>query len=159
MVRVLKVGGKLIVVVPAEKSEKWLLKLRPTYFAEIHHVRVFRIGQLEDTLLKYKFKLIRKKRKGFLQHIEFYYLFKNVKNSKGQLSIGNWRENNVTKLLHIGMIFLDPTILHVPLQLLPKWFWLPLPVWVIAFPFGYAINTIGNRFFPKSIYYEFVKKK
>ncbi|HRP59318.1 MAG TPA: class I SAM-dependent methyltransferase, partial [Vicingus sp.] len=34
--RVLKKGGIFHINVPAEKSEKWLISIRPTYFKEIH---------------------------------------------------------------------------------------------------------------------------
>src|SRR5579871_6519508 len=45
--RILKNNGTLKIIVPGEISEKWLLQLRPTYFKEIHHVRIFKGKSLE----------------------------------------------------------------------------------------------------------------
>ena len=157
IVRVLKKDGKIILNVPAKRSEQWLLKIRPTYFKEIHHVRIFENNELETILSRYHLIMKKKKNKGFLQHIEFYYLFKVVKNSKGQLGIGNWRDHSMTMILHILMIFFDPTILHVPLRLLPPKMWLPFPMWFFTFPVGFAVNFLGDKVFPKSIFYEFEK--
>src|SRR3712207_8715106 len=38
------------------------------------------------------FKLIKKEKRGFFQHIELYFLFKRKYNSKSQISIGDWRQ-------------------------------------------------------------------
>ena len=71
--RVLVVGGELIVSIPYWKSEELLLKIRPTYFDEIHHVRIFMEGDLEK-MLRDKFLFVKKNRRNFLSHIEIIYL-------------------------------------------------------------------------------------
>lgn len=148
--RVLKPGGKLIASIPYYKSEKWLLKIRSTYFNEIHHVRIFKKNELDNMLVNNGFILSKKRKKGFLQHIELYFLFKRKIKSKTQVSIGSWRDNIWTKSLHATMLYLDPLVLQTPL----KYF----PLWVITIPVGLLINNIGSYFFPKSFYYEFIKK-
>ncbi len=147
--RVLKKKGKFIINVPHYNSEKWLLKLRPTYFKEIHHVRVFRENELDHLLRQNSFKLLRKDKKGFLQHIELFFLFSRKINSKTQLSIGSWRDNYFTKSLHAVMLYFDPLVIHTPL--------IYFPIWIITLPIGYLINFFGNIYFPKSFYYEAVK--
>ncbi len=94
--RVLKPCGTFIVNIPYHKSEYWLLKIRPTFHKEIHHVRIFEETQLEDMLKKKKFTLLKKIKKDFLQHIELYFLFKRKIKSSTQLSIGSWRDTPVT---------------------------------------------------------------
>ena len=148
--RVLKPRGKVIISVPYHKSEKWLLKIRPTYFKEIHHVRIFKENELERLCKKRNLFLKMKKQAGFLQHIELYLLFKRKVNSKTQVSIGSWRDNIGTKFVHVTMLCFEPLCLSTPL----KYF----PLWIITIPLGSAVNNIGNIFFPKSLDYEFIKK-
>ncbi len=148
--RVLKKEGKLIISVPHYKSEKWLLKLRPSYFKEIHHVRIFKEKELDRILINKGFILDKKARKGFLQHIELYFLFKRKIKSKTQVSIGSWRDNIWTKTLHAIMLYFDPLVLKTPLVY--------FPVWILTLPIGLLINSIGNIYFPKSFYYEFIKE-
>jgi hypothetical protein len=33
-----------------------------------------------------------------------------------------------------------------------------IPLWIITLPIGWLINSVGNMYFPKSFYYEFIKK-
>ena len=149
--RVLKPGGKFVINIPHYNSEKWLLSVRPTYFEEIHHVRIFKEKELESMLKKLGFKLFFKKRTGFLQHIELFLLFKRKVDSRKQTSIGSWRDNYFTKMVHATMLFFDPTVIHTPLVY--------FPLWIITIPIGNTINLIGNKYFPKSFYYKFKKIK
>ena len=151
IIRVLKVGGRLKVNIPHYNTEAWLLKLRPTYFKEIHHVRVFKENELEKILMKKNMSLKKKLQQRFLQHVELYFLFKRKVNSKNQLSIGSWRDSYTTKAVHAFMILFDKTVLDTPL----KYF----PVWVVTIPLGYFINFFGNMFLPTSLYYEFKKNE
>ena len=148
--RVLKPGGKLIASIPYYKSEEWLVKIRPTYFKEIHHVRIFKKNELEKLCKAENLFLSKKKKIGFLQHIELYFLFKRKINSNNQVSIGSWRDNIWTMSLHATMLYFDPLVLKTPLVY--------FPIWVITIPVGLTINYFGNKFFPKSFYYEFIKK-
>lgn len=149
--RVLKTDGKFIVNIPYWKSEKWLAKIRPSYFQEIHHVRVFKDKELDDILCKYNMKILSKKKTGFLSHIEHYHMFARKINSETQLGIGNWRDNWKTKCLHLSLLFFDSKVLETPLKF--------FPLWIITVPIGFLINLLGNRYFPKSISYEAIKEK
>ena len=148
--RVLKPKGRVIISVPYHRSEKWLLKIRPTYFQEIHHVRIFKENELEKLCKKKHLILMKKKKAGFLQHIELYFLFKRKINSRTQVSIGSWRDNIWTKFVHATMLYFEPLCLSTPL----KYF----PIWLITIPTGHILNSFGNLFFPKSLDYEFIKK-
>ncbi|OGH06545.1 MAG: hypothetical protein A2W22_05280 [Candidatus Levybacteria bacterium RBG_16_35_11] len=147
--RVLKSKGKVIVNVPHYKSEEWLLKIRPTYFSEIHHVRFFKEGEIESLFKESKMVLEKKKKKGFLQHFELYFLFKRKVKSDSQLSIGSWRDNFYTKAVHAFFLMFDPVVVRTPLVY--------FPLWIITVPIGFVFNWFGNLFLPKSFYYEFVK--
>ncbi len=147
--RILKKNGKLIVNIPASKSEKLLLNIRPSYFKEIHHIRIFKDNELEKILEKRNYILLKKKFTGFLRHIEFIYLFKRKVKSKTQISIGNWRDNIYTKFVHCITLYFEPLVLRTPLVY--------FPIWIITIPTGYVINYFGNMILPKSIYYEFIK--
>lgn len=151
--RVIKEGGKFIINVPAEKSEAWLLKIRPTYFKEIHHVRVFKNeeNELENILRKFNLEVVKKKPRGFLQHIDLYWLFTRTKKSSTQLGIGNWRDTKMSMAIHLVLLFFDFSILSTPL----KW----VPIWIITLPIGFSISFFGDKIFPKSFYYEFEKLK
>ncbi len=148
--RVLKKKGILVVNIPFYKSEKWLSKVRPTYFKEIHHVRVFKEKELEEVLEKQGLYVKKKSRRGFIQHIELYILLKRKVKSKTQLSIGSWRDNIFTKSVHAMVLYFEPLVLSTPLVY--------IPIWIITIPLGYVINFFGNLVFPKSYYYEFIKK-
>lgn len=147
--RVLKKNGTFIASIPHYNSEKWLLTIRPTYFKEIHHVRIFKKNELEKRCKKVNLRLVKKKRRGFLQHIELFFLFKRKVSSKTQVSIGSWRDTFFTKLVHAFMLYFDPLILKTPL--------LYVPLWLVTIPVGGALNLVGNIFFPKGFYYEFEK--
>lgn len=150
-IRVLKVGGKFIINVPAEKSEAWLLSLRPSYFNEIHHVRIIKNekNELESLLDILNCTILDKKPRGFLQHVDLYWLFTRTKKSDTQLGIGNWRDTKMSMFIHIAVLFFDGSVLQTPLI----WF----PFWVITIPIGLPISFIGDRIFPKSFYYKFQK--
>lgn len=148
--RVLKKNGVFKINIPHYKSEAWLLKLRPTFPKEIHHVRVFKDNELDNILIKYGFVINKKARKGFLQHLELFFLFNRNIKSKTQLSIGSWRDNYFTKFIHVALLYFDPSILTTPLVY--------FPIWIITVPIGYCVNFLGNIFLPKSLYYEARKK-
>ncbi len=148
--RVLRSKGRFIASIPYYKSERWLLKIRPSYFKEIHHVRVFKRNELENLCRRENLILTKKRKKGFLQHIELFFLFKRKNKSNSQISIGSWRDNVWTKMIHAIMLYFDPLALETPLKF--------FPIWVVTIPFGLIINNFGSLFFPKSLYYEFVKK-
>lgn len=147
--RVLKKGGRFFVNVPYYKSEYWLLKVRPTYHKEIHHVRIFKKGQLRKIMKKHKFSTVKEKNTAFLQHVLLYYLFRRKIKSNTQTSIGSWRDNYKTKTVFAFMLLFDPFILNTPL----KYF----PIWIITVPIGMVINFFGNKIFPRSVYFEFEK--
>ncbi len=147
--RVLRPGGEFIVNIPYWKSEKWLLKLRPTYFNEIHHCRIFEENSLEELLEGKNFSLMKKNRVGFLSHVYLYYMFKRTPVGKTQLGIGDWRDNWKTKLLSIILMFFDERLFKTPIKY--------CPVWLITLPIGLMINCFGNIFFPKALFYKFKK--
>lgn len=148
-VRVLKPKGKLIVNVPAPASERWLLKVRPTYFEEIHHVRIFEGTQMQDLFESNGLKLAKKQPRDFSDHVILYYVFKTTKNSDSQLGIGNWRDSWLGRILFGIHAFTKPSLVFSsPLKY--------IPLWLITIPFGLVINFVGNKFFPKSMYYEFL---
>lgn len=147
--RVLKPGGQFIINIPYWKSEQWLLKLRPAYFDEIHHVRIFGENSLEKLLADKKFSLIKKRRTGFLHHIFQYYMFKRKPSTKTQLGIGHWRDNWKTKSLYVSLMFFDEQLFKTPVRF--------CPLWIITLPIGLLIDLFGNIFLPKSLSYEFRK--
>jgi GT2 family glycosyltransferase/protein-L-isoaspartate O-methyltransferase len=149
--RVLKSGGKFIISFPVQKSEEWLLKLRPTYFKEIHHVRIIDPVHFNSRMHKLGFVKQVEKHTGFLSHIELYVLFTRRQKSAVQTSIGSWRDTPFTFLLHIMLLYLEPDVLHTPLKFIPIWF--------ITIPLGTILNGIGNTFFPKSVHLEYQLRK
>ncbi len=151
MVRVLKPGGILVVNVPAEKSEQWLLRIRPTYHQEIHHVRIFKAGEITALFTVRGLQQRTHKRMGFIDHLLLYYLFTRTPSSDSQLGIGNWRDSLVGMVLFALQTYTKPELVF------SSWLWI-VPLWIIGIPLGWLVNGVGNHFFPKSMYYEFRKK-
>lgn len=151
MTRVIKPGGKIILSFPHIRSERWLTKLRPTYFKEIHHVRIINQNKLIKQLSQLGFTLQKCKNTGFIAHIELYFLFTRKNIQKSQTSIGSWRDNYFLIVLHVCLLFLSVEIFHTPLKI--------VPIWIITIPLGLIIDNIGSRFFPKTVYMELKYEK
>ncbi len=148
--RVLKKAGKLTVVVPAEKSENWLIKIRPNYLKEMNHQRIFKQGELKSILSKKNYSLNKIKAQNFIEHLELYFFTKTQKSSSTQLQIGDWRKNPFTIIIHAFFASFDPYwVFNTPLKF--------IPIWLITIPIGFIINFFGNKIMPKSIHYEFIK--
>ncbi len=145
--RVLKPGGAFVANIPFHKSERWLQGLRPTYFNEMNHVRVFGECELEEMLGRLRLVMTRKSRRDFLNHVFQYYMLTR-KSSKGtQLGIGNWKDTFASRSLFAFLMLFDTRLFRTPLAY--------IPVWVVTLPCGLAINWIGNCFLPKSLLYTF----
>jgi hypothetical protein len=125
------------------------LKIRPTYHQEIHHVRIFKEGEMESLLGKYGFSLIKKEREGFIENFALYYLFKTSPASSTQLAIGDWNRNLMSKIVFVLFLLMSKKVLTTRLRY--------FPIWIITLPIGMVINYFGNKSFPKSQYYEFSK--
>lgn len=149
--RVLKPGGRFLAAVPFHKSERWLESLRPTYFSEINHVRVFGECELEGRMGAYGFVVRKKRRADFLNHVFQYYMFRRAPRGGSQLGIGHWRDSWKTMCLFAFLMLFDTRLFRTPLVF--------FPVWVITLPIGIAINFVGNRFMPKALVYEFENGK
>lgn len=147
--RVLKNNSELIVEIPYFRSESWLTTLRPNYPSEIGHKRIFKYLELEKVLKKNSFSLIKKKPKHFIQNLELYITLRLAKKSSSQLQIE--RSNVFLDIVHLFFLYFEPFwVFNSPLVL--------FPIWIVTLPIGVLINTVGNQFFPKTIYYEFKKK-
>lgn len=149
--RITRPGGILKINVPAEASEKWLLKVRPTYHKEIHHVRIFQKGQMEALFQERGFRLMRKKSDGFLENFALYYLFITAPVSSTQLSVGDWNSSLISKMVYAVFLLFSKKVLTTRLRF--------FPIWIVTLPIGMLINVVGDKFFPKSEYYEFVKNR
>lgn len=150
LVRVLKPGGKLCIQIPAATSERWLLGLRPTYHEEIHHVRIFEDSDLDNMAKNYPLRLLQKTPLGFTDHFYLYFIFKSDKVSERQTGIGSWRE-------HWWGIIVAPIHGYLTKDIVFSTWLKYIPIWLISLPISWLINLIGNRFMPKSWYYEFEK--
>ncbi|SRR6056297_367416 len=140
--KVLKKGGHLVAEIPFWKSEKFLLKIRPSYHQEIHHQRIFKRNELEKRL-KNNFKLIKRKKLRGIDNLKLYFLFKKkaeIINQQGELSNPN------SFFLESFYLLFKKDLFKTKL----KWFF---PVWFITWPIGLIINQI----FPKTIYLKFIK--
>ncbi len=151
MARVLVRGGKLVVKVPAARSERWLLRVRPTYFKEIHHVRIFEGTQVEDLFSTLGLKLVKKQPQAFFDHFFLYFLFKSSKASETQIALGSWKQ-------HWWGWFVAPIHAYMKPELVFDTWLKYVPIWLVTLPVGYIVNLVGNQFMPKSWYYEFIKK-
>lgn len=127
--RVLSSWGKFMIEVPYWRSEELLLKIKPEYREQVHHVRMFKDGEMEKIFEKFWYVLAERKKINFFIHIYLAFAFKraNIINQKGELDLSKWM-----KLYFI--------------------------VRYVAFFCIYKIypSYFDNKF-PKSIYFEFIK--
>jgi ubiquinone/menaquinone biosynthesis C-methylase UbiE len=129
--RVLKKWWKFIVEVPYWKSEEMLLKIKPSYWDDIHHVRMFRDGEMEAIMEKFGWKLLLKKWRKHFDNISLAWYFRHgdILNQKGDMSL--------------------------PHPLLRRWFQFSrLPYYLVYRIF----QTRFDAWFPKSVYFEFIKR-
>lgn len=143
--RVLKSWWKFIIEVPYWKSEERFLKIKPSYWKQVHHVRMFKNWEMEKILNKFWFNLNKTKKLKFFDNITLWYLLKNwnIISQKWNFDI------KVPFLLSlISCFFIKEATLYSTKS---KFFY---PFYLLLSP----IRIILDNFFPKSIYFEFIKK-
>lgn len=150
MTRVLKPGGVLKIQIPAANSERWLLKIRPSYHEEIHHVRIFEDEAIEKLVAPFNLKLIEKQRVNFTDHFYLYFLFHSTKIAECQTGMGSWRN-------HWWGIFVAPIHGYLTPEIVFGTWLKYIPIWLVTLPLGYVINYFGNKVMPKSLTYEYQK--
>lgn len=141
--RLLKKDGILIVEVPNPESEKFLLKIRPTYWSEIHHVRYFEKKEFINLMKKNRFKFTKFKKLKSIENIQLalYFRFKKgIVNQNG--SFGKYE-----KYVNVFFLLFSEDLFKYPLKYL-------FPIW----PVTLFIGKVGNIFFPKTHHYEFRKE-
>ena len=130
VVRVLKKGGIMKIEGPYWKSEERLLCINPRYWDALHHVRMFRDGEMEELMSRHGLERIDYKRIKFFDNILLGYYLKrgDIINQRGVVG-------GITPLQH----FLCKLIYGIP--------------YII-----YKISSkYWDNKFPKSIYFEFKK--
>lgn len=134
--RVLKFGGIIEIEIPYWKSEKFLTKIRPTYPKEIHHVRVFKDGQLEKILEKNRFEIQSRSKEQFIKNIELWLILRKypLKSQFGENDAPQSRVKTAFFFLFSKRLFMTPL----------KYF---IPIWIFTLPPA----LIMDKIFPKSI--------
>lgn len=128
--RVLKKWGKCIIEVPYWASEEYLLKIKPEYWRQVHHVRLFRDGEMESNLKPFWLELVQLRRIKFFENIVLWYFFKkaDIINQKWDMNISR---NDM---------------------------WLFRLKYVLFFMIYKIYQDQFDELFPKSVYFEFVKR-
>lgn len=143
--RVLQPNGKFFVVVPAEVSEKKLLKLKPSYFDEVGHVRIVDPKILTDTLKKKGYTCIKTVKTRGMEAVVYAFLFSLNKNHRYvEHQTGS---PSFSKFLVAFIWLFDTRLFITPLKYL-------FFVYIFTLPVGWLIS----RIFPKSILMVFEKK-
>lgn len=140
--RVLKPGGKLFVEVPFWRSEEKLVRIRPTYFSEIGHQRIFREGD-ERIFLKHGFSIDRTKKKHGIVNYELQYQFRRgvlIHDQQGGYS------HELPIWLKIFFMLFSENLFLTPVKYL-------FPVWIITLPLGILLSQVN----PKTIRFELVR--
>lgn len=136
--RVLKIGGLFYVSVPHHLSEKILLKIKPEYFSEIGHKRVFAPGQMEKMLENNGFRIVDRQRRKFFLNLVLIVLFlrkKSITNQRGDMD-----NSLLYKILIVINQFFD---WEITFQTRAKY----LPLWLLCWPIEWLFNFI----LPKTI--------
>lgn len=143
--RVLKENGKMFIVVPAEISERVLLKLKPDYFKDVGHERIVNPIELQETLIKKNIHLVTCKKVRGMEAVVYAYLFAREKNNRYmEYQSGS---PQFSKLLVAWIWLFDSRLFITPLKYL-------FFIYIFTLPIGWCIS----RFFPKSIYMVFEKR-
>lgn len=151
MVRVLKPSGRLLIQIPAKNSERWLLKIRPTYHQEIHHQRIYEDDEIETIATPFGLKLVRKFPKDFTDHFYLYFVFKYADGDDHQTGVGSWKG-------YWWGVIVAPIHGYLSKEIVFDTWLRFIPIWLITLPLSWLINLVGNKFMPKSWYYEFKKE-
>ena len=118
-----------MIEVPYWKSEEILLTIKPEYWKQVHHVRMFKDTEMENIFQKLGYVLSKIKKLNFFIHIYLAFAFKraDIINQKGEMNLSKWM-----KLYFMALYF---------------------PYFIIykTYP-SYFDNKL-----PKSIYFEFIK--
>lgn len=127
--RVLKSWGKFIVEVPYWQSEEVLLAIKPEYWKQVHHVRMFKDGEMEKIFEKLGYTLSKVKKLNFFIHIYLAFAFKraDIINQKWEMNLSKWMK------LYFMALYFPYFIVY---KIYPPYF--------------------DNKL-PKSIYFEFIK--
>lgn len=142
--RVLKKGGKFFVVVPAHVSEKKMLKLKPSYFEDVGHVRIVDPDNLTSRLKKENYiRVFMKKIRG-MEALVYVVLF--WKNKDRRYMDHQTGSPSFSKILVAFIWIFDSRLFITPLKYL-------FFVYMFTLPIGWVISQV----FPKSIYMVFKK--
>jgi SAM-dependent methyltransferase len=143
LVRVLKPGGKLFIVVPAEVSERKLLALKPDYFSEVGHVRIVRPDVTQTLVESLGCTVVKTKKIRGMEAVVYAILFSRSQKKFVAFQTGSPQFSKYA----VAFIWLFDTRLFITsLKYLPF-------LYVFTLPIGWLIS----RFFPKSILMECVK--
>lgn len=87
--RVLKKSGEFLIEVPHAKTEDILLKIKPQYWEQVHHVRKFQEGELEAIMWKlwYSLKVFQRVKHFNFVGLKFYFRFSDIVNQKWEMHI------------------------------------------------------------------------
>lgn len=145
MDRVLKPGGLLFIGVPAEISERLLLKIRPDYWREIGHLRVVDLLALRSSLPVSRYDLIKHQKRRGVEALTLAVLFFWL---KGQRVVANQTGSpQFSRWLIAFMWLFDVQLFQTKLKFFPF-------IYIITLPLGWLISQI----FPKARYFVFKKK-
>ena len=149
--RVLRAGGWATISVPTARSERLLLRLRPSYSDEIGHKNIFEEKQIKHLITTSQLKIKKIVKKDFLVIVEMIaaFLVSAKKRDTDQTSMYSWREHKILFLLHIVIIHFDKIIWDTPI------WWSPFVI--ITIPLGFIINVVGNKIIPKSVTFYAIK--
>lgn len=149
--RVLRAGGWATISVPTARSERLLLRLRPSYSDEIGHKNIFEEKEIKHLINTSQLKINKIIKKDFLVMVKMIatFLVSSKKRETDQTSIYSWREHKILFVLHVVLIHFDKIIWDTPI------WWSPFVI--VTIPIGCIINAIGNRIIPKSVTFSAVK--
>lgn len=140
--RVLRPGGIVIGEVPHPRSERWIARWAPDYWAQVGHVRQFWPADLQakfsgNGLEKVAFST--KNGAMALQIAGLFWLGGRITGQRGEFSNGS-------RALNVAVAFFLDDVFRYPIH---RW----VPLWLITYPVG----RLMTFFLPKSI--EFVAEK
>lgn len=135
----LKQKGFLYIEIPYEKSEKMLSRIKPDYFNQIGHKRIFVYSELKKTFGGFGFNIIKKTKSRGIVNFYLWILFKLNIHISDQMGTIKSKDRVMERALFLLTIWFDKNLFNTVL----KW----IPLWIATMPIGALISFL----YPKTV--------
>lgn len=138
----LAMNGVCDIKVPTPSTEQVLIKIRPSYFTEIGHIRIYSKSEIITLIIEANFTIKSYQLCDVLSFVELVvnFLFaRHRRPSSHQVNVFNWRDNAFMFIWHIILLHFNPDVRHTPLRYSP------------VLPFSLILGALIEKLFRNSL--------